>query len=56
MTGVQTCALPISYNLTDFANFNVTYFDTQIIQHGMTFSLGNLDKSHEVLVDLVVKF
>ncbi len=48
--------LALSYNLTDFANFNVTYFDTQIIQQGMTFSLGNLDKSHELLVDLVVKF
>ncbi len=46
----------VSYNLNDFTNFNFTYFDTQIIQHGMTFSLGNLDKSHEVLVDLVVKF
>ena len=48
--------LALAYNLTDFANFNVTYFDTQIIQHGMTLSLGNLDKSHEILVDLVVKF
>ncbi len=48
--------LALSYNLTDFTNFNVTYFDTEIIQKGMTFSLGNLDKSQELLVDLVVKF
>ena len=48
--------LALSYNVTDFTNFNVTYFDTEIIQKNMTFSLGNLDKSHELLVDLVVKF
>lgn len=48
--------LALSYNLTDFTNFNVTYFNTKIIQPGMTFSLGNLDKSQELLVDLVVKF
>ncbi len=48
--------LALSYNVNDFTNFNVTYFDTQILQKGMTFSLGNLDKSQELLVDLVVKF
>jgi hypothetical protein len=48
--------LALSYNITDFANFNLTYFDTKIMQKGMTFSLGNLDKSQELLVDLVVKF
>jgi len=44
------------YNITDFATFGVKYFDTKIIQPGMTFSLGNLDHSQELLVDLVVKF
>lgn len=48
--------LALSYNVNDFTNFNVTYFDTEIIQKGMTFSLGNLDRSQELLVDLVVKF
>ena len=48
--------LALSYNLTDFANFNVTYFDTKIIQKNMAFSLGNMNRSHELLVDLVVKF
>jgi len=48
--------LALSYNVNDFTNFNVTYFDTKIIQPNMTFSLGNLDRSHELLVDLVVKF
>jgi len=44
------------YNINDFTTFGVKYFDTQIIQKGMTFSLGNLDHSQELLVDLVVKF
>jgi hypothetical protein len=48
--------LALAYNVNDFTNFNVTYFDTKIIQPNMTFSLGNLDRSHELLVDLVVKF
>lgn len=48
--------LALSYNVNDFTNFNITYFDTKIIQPNMTFSLGNLDRSHELLVDLVVKF
>jgi len=48
--------LALAYNVTDFTNFNLTYFDTKIIQQGMTFALGNLDRSHELLVDLVVKF
>lgn len=48
--------LALSYNVNDFTNFNVTYFDTKIKQPGMTFSLGNLNRSHELLVDLVVKF
>ncbi len=44
------------YNLNDFTTVGVKYFDTKIIQKGMTFSLGNLDHSQELLVDLVVKF
>ena len=48
--------LALAYNVNDFTNFNVTYFDTKIIQPKMTFSLGNLDRSHELLIDLVVKF
>ena len=44
------------YNLTDFATFGIKYFDTQIVQKGLTFALGNLDHSQELLVDLVVKF
>lgn len=48
--------LALAYNVNDFTNFNVTYFDTKIMQPNMTFSLGNLDRSHELLVDLVVKF
>jgi len=46
--------LALSYNVNDFTNFNVTYFDTKIIQKGMTFSLGNLDHSQELLVDIVL--
>jgi hypothetical protein len=42
--------------MTDFANFNVTYFDTKVLQEKMTYSLGNLNRSSELLVDLVVKF
>jgi polyhydroxyalkanoate synthesis regulator phasin len=48
--------LTLVYNLTDFSTFGIKYFDTKIIQKGMTFSLGNLDHSQELLVDLVVKF
>ena len=48
--------LSLVYNLTDFATIGAKYFDTKIIQKGMTFSLGNLDHSQEMLVDLVVKF
>ena len=48
--------LTLVYNLTDFATIGAKYFDTKIIQPGMTFSLGNLDHSQELLLDLVVKF
>ncbi len=55
-TNQKGLKLALGYNVTDFTKFNLTYFDTQIIQSGMTFSLGNLDRSHELLVDLVVSF
>ena len=55
-TNQKGLKLALSYNVTDFTNFNVSYFDTSIIQKNMTFSLGNLDHSQELLVDLVVKF
>lgn len=48
--------LYMNYNLNDFTNFVVTYYDTRVIQEGMTFALGNLDRSHELFVDLVVKY
>ena len=48
--------LTFVYNVTDFTTVGFKYFDTQIIQKGLTFSLGNLDHSQELLVDLVVKF
>ncbi len=48
--------LTLVYNLTDFSTIGLKYFDTKIIQPGMTFSLGNLDHSQEMLLDLVVKF
>lgn len=55
-TNQKGLKLALAYNVNDFTNFNVTYFDTSIIQKNMTFSLGNLDHSQELLVDLVVKF
>ena len=55
-TNQKGLKLALSYNITDFANFNVTYFDTKVLQEKMTYSLGNLNRSSEVLVDLVVKF
>ena len=48
--------LTLLYNVNDFTTFGLKYFDTKIIQKGMTFSLGNLDHSQELLADLVVKF
>lgn len=44
------------YNITDFATVGVKYYSTKIVQPGMTFSLGNLNHSSEMLLDLVVKF
>ncbi|MBC7367920.1 MAG: putative porin [Undibacterium sp.] len=55
-TNQKGLKLALTYNVTDFVNFNVTYFDTKIMQEKMTFALGNLNRSHELLVDLVVKF
>jgi len=55
-TNEKGLKLALAYNVNDFTNFNLSYFNTKIMQHGMTFSLGNLDKSQELLVDLVVKF
>lgn len=45
-----------SYNVTDFANVNVTYFYTKAIQDKLTYTLANLDHSQILQVDLVVKF
>jgi hypothetical protein len=45
-----------SYNLTDFANFNLTYFYTTAMQDNLTFSLANIDHSQLLQADLVVKF
>ena len=55
-TNQKGLKLALSYNVTDFANLNVTYFDTKVMQEKMTFALGNLNRSSELLVDLVVKF
>lgn len=55
-TNQKGLKLALSYNVNDFTNFNVTYFDTKIMEEKMTFALGNLNRSHELLVDLVVKF
>ncbi len=48
--------LATSYNLTDFANLNVTYFYTTAIQDNLLQTLANLDHSQLLQVDLVVKF
>jgi hypothetical protein len=45
-----------SYNLTDFATFNVTYFHTTGTQDNLTQTLGNIDHSQLLQLDLVVKF
>ena len=46
----------LSYNLTDFANFNLTYFYTRAIQDRLTNAVANLDHSQTLQLDLVVKF
>jgi hypothetical protein len=46
----------ISYNLTDFASANATYFYTTKIQDKLTYALANLDHSQLLQLDLVVKF
>jgi hypothetical protein len=48
--------LSLVYNITDFATIGAKYYNTKIMQPGMTFSLGNLNHSNELLLDLVVKF
>ncbi len=45
-----------SYNLTDFANFNVTYFNTKAMQNNLTYTLANVDHTQLVQLDLVIKF
>lgn len=45
-----------SYNLTDFANANVTYFYTTAMQDNLTYTLANIDHSQLLQLDLVVKF
>lgn len=46
----------LSYNLTDFANFNISYFYTEAIQDKLTNAIANLDHSQILQLDLVVKF
>ncbi|MEO6568969.1 MAG: hypothetical protein ABIO94_09435, partial [Opitutaceae bacterium] len=48
--------LAASYNLTDFATFNVTYFHTTAKQDNLTYTLANIDHSQLLQLDLVVKF
>jgi len=49
--------LAVSYNLTDFANFNVSYFYTTDIRETLLQSaVARLDHSQILQVDLVVKF
>ncbi len=48
--------LSASYNLTDFANLNATYFYTQDIRETLTHAVANLDHSQILQLDLVVKF
>jgi hypothetical protein len=55
-TNQQGFKLGLSYNLTDFSNVALAYFHTTKIESGMTFALGNLDHSDELLADLVIKF
>jgi hypothetical protein len=48
--------LALSYNVTDFTNFNVTYFHTSDIQKNLTYSLAARDHTQLLQLDLVVKF
>lgn len=45
-----------SYNLTDFASLNATYFHTAAKQNNLTHSLANLDHSQLLQLDVIVKF
>lgn len=44
------------YNVTDFATLGATYFYTTAMQDNLTYTLGNIDGSQLVQLDLVVKF
>lgn len=46
----------VSYNVTDFANLNATYFYTTDKRETQTSAVGNLDHSQILQLDLVVKF
>lgn len=48
--------LAASYNITDFASFNASYFYTTDIQETLTNAVANLDHSQILQLDLVVKF
>jgi hypothetical protein len=48
--------LALSYNLTDFANLNATYFHTTDKRETLTHAVANLDHSQILQLDLVVKF
>lgn len=53
----QGIKLAGSYNLTDFANLNVTYFYTKDIRETLfQSSVAKLDHSQALQMDLVVKF
>jgi len=52
----QGFKLALSYNLTDFANFNLNYFYTTAIQDKLTFALATVDHTQLFQADLVVKF
>ena len=46
----------VSYNFTDFVNFNVAYFYTDAIQDKLLNAVANLDHSQTLQLDLVLKF
>lgn len=52
----QGWKLATSYNITDFATANVTYFHTAAVQDNLTYTLGNVDHTQLLQLDLVVKF
>jgi hypothetical protein len=48
--------LALSYNVTDFVNFNATYFYTTNIQKNLTYTLASRDHTQLLQLDLVIKF